>query len=160
MLAMRGGFRAAAALGAMMALGVAGATARAATMGPWDIPWYTMDAGAQTSAGGGWEVTGTIGQADSESAAAGPVFSAAPQISLSGGYWEGGVRVCRGDFNADGNLNPDDLGDFITMYFEYDQYTNTGDPRSDYNIDANVNPDDLGDFITEYFVGCDFFPYY
>lgn len=52
------------------------------------------------------------------------------------------------DFNQDGDLNPDDLGDYINCYF--------GIPPcdgADFNNDGDVNPDDLGDYINAYF-GC------
>ncbi len=61
-------------------------------------------------------------------------------------------RPCRLDFNLDGVLNPDDLGDFITGYFD-----EPPDLRAAWNRqrdgDGNlfVNPDDLGDYITQYF---------
>ncbi len=62
-------------------------------------------------------------------------------------------RACPLDVDANGLLNPDDLGDFITAYFS---------PHPpvwcDHNDEGVINPDDLGDYITEYFgpapVGC------
>ncbi len=56
---------------------------------------------------------------------------------------------CAADFNSDGTLNADDLGDFITGYFN-----DPPDPRADFNADGVVNADDLGDYITAYFNGC------
>ncbi|MGD9688422.1 MAG: hypothetical protein AB7K52_04355 [Phycisphaerales bacterium] len=56
---------------------------------------------------------------------------------------------CAADFNGDGNLDPDDLGDYINCYF--------GVPpcdQADFNNDGNIDPDDLGDFINAYFSGC------
>ncbi len=53
---------------------------------------------------------------------------------------------CRPDFNRDGHLNPDDLGDYITEYFNPATHE-----YIDYNADGVVNPDDLGDYITAYF---------
>ncbi len=59
------------------------------------------------------------------------------------------IAFCRTDFNGDGISNPDDLGDYITTYFQYD-------PAAEYNADCTLNPDDIGDFITEYYMGlCD-----
>ncbi|MGD9690740.1 MAG: hypothetical protein AB7K52_14680 [Phycisphaerales bacterium] len=60
-----------------------------------------------------------------------------------------GDDACPADFNGDGNVDPDDLGDFINCYF--------GVPPcdgADFNDDGNVDPDDLGDFINIYFAGC------
>ncbi|MGD9690239.1 MAG: hypothetical protein AB7K52_11355 [Phycisphaerales bacterium] len=50
------------------------------------------------------------------------------------------------DFNGDGNVDPDDLGDYINCFF--------GVPPcggADFNHDGNVDPDDLGDFINAFF---------
>ena len=57
--------------------------------------------------------------------------------------------LCPADFNADGELNPDDLADYIGAFFA--QPPGQG---SDFNADAEVNPDDLADFIGAYFAGC------
>jgi hypothetical protein len=51
-----------------------GSTASAATTTGFEIPWWTVDGGGGVSSGGGFAVTGTIGQPD-----------AAPQ--LAGGCW-------------------------------------------------------------------------
>ncbi|MGD9690831.1 MAG: hypothetical protein AB7K52_14215 [Phycisphaerales bacterium] len=57
---------------------------------------------------------------------------------------------CPADFNADGVINADDLGDFINCYF--DEAATPGIcPQADYNHDGFVDPDDLGDFINFYF---------
>ncbi|MGD9690556.1 MAG: hypothetical protein AB7K52_12525 [Phycisphaerales bacterium] len=52
------------------------------------------------------------------------------------------------DFNNDGTLNPDDLGDFINAYF-----SSPPPAIADFNGDGDINPDDLGDFINAYFGG-------
>ncbi|MGD9691006.1 MAG: S8 family serine peptidase [Phycisphaerales bacterium] len=56
---------------------------------------------------------------------------------------------CLADFNADGELDPDDLGDFIDCYFALPPCS-----EADVNADAVVDPDDLGDFINAFFMGC------
>ncbi len=57
---------------------------------------------------------------------------------------------CRADFNADGNVDPDDLSDYITCFF-----TNAAFPGScaeaDFNGDGSADPDDLSDYITLFF---------
>ncbi|MGD9688189.1 MAG: hypothetical protein AB7K52_05565 [Phycisphaerales bacterium] len=53
---------------------------------------------------------------------------------------------CPADFNGDGNVDPDDLGDFINCFFEIPPCN-----RADFNGDGNVDPDDLGDFINVFF---------
>ncbi len=56
------------------------------------------------------------------------------------------VNNCPADFNNDGNVDPDDLGDYINCYFALPPC-----PLADFNHDNNVDPDDLGDFINVYF---------
>lgn len=56
---------------------------------------------------------------------------------------------CIADFNGDGDLNPDDLGDFINCYFEAPPCAG-----ADFNLDGGIDPDDLGDYINVYFAGC------
>ncbi|MGD9688813.1 MAG: hypothetical protein AB7K52_02360 [Phycisphaerales bacterium] len=56
---------------------------------------------------------------------------------------------CVADFNMDGNLDPDDLGDFINCFFSMPPCG-----QADFNHDGNVDPDDLGDFINAFFAGC------
>ncbi|MGD9689442.1 MAG: hypothetical protein AB7K52_07455 [Phycisphaerales bacterium] len=57
--------------------------------------------------------------------------------------------ACAADFNQDGALDPDDLGDYINCYF-----ANPACAGADFNSDGGVDPDDLGDFINAYFAGC------
>jgi len=57
--------------------------------------------------------------------------------------------TCPADFNADGELNPDDLADYIGAYFAVPPGSG-----ADYNADGEVNPDDLADFIGAFFAGC------
>ncbi|MGD9690240.1 MAG: hypothetical protein AB7K52_11360 [Phycisphaerales bacterium] len=54
--------------------------------------------------------------------------------------------TCPADFNQDGNVDPDDLGDYINCYFAIPPCES-----ADFNQDGNVDPDDLGDFINTYF---------
>ena len=53
----------------------------------------------------------------------------------------------RVDWNCDGVVNPDDIGDFVTYYFDAARTPQD----TDFNDDGVLNPDDLGDFITIYF---------
>ncbi len=56
---------------------------------------------------------------------------------------------CAADFNNDGNLDPDDLIDYVTCFFAVPACA-----EADYNGDGNSDPDDLSDFITAFFAGC------
>ncbi|MGD9690159.1 MAG: nidogen-like domain-containing protein [Phycisphaerales bacterium] len=55
---------------------------------------------------------------------------------------------CPIDFNGDGDINADDLGDFINCYFSVPPCDG-----ADFNNDSDVNADDLGDYINAYFSG-------
>jgi len=59
------------------------------------------------------------------------------------------VPTCPADFNADGDLNPDDLADYIGAFF-----TVPAGAQADFNGDGEVNPDDLADYIGAFFAGC------
>jgi len=56
---------------------------------------------------------------------------------------------CAADFNRDGQLNPDDLADYIGAFFSAPPGTG-----SDFNGDSVTDPDDLADFIGAFFAGC------
>ncbi len=59
---------------------------------------------------------------------------------------------CPLDYNDDGSLNPDDLGDYITDYFSFSAMPESPFPlRLDFNFDGSLNPDDIGDYITAYY---------
>ena len=60
------------------------------------------------SAGGGFELEGTIGQPDAGILTGG-------NFELSGGFWAGAVPqcACLGDMNADGDRNGADISAFV-----------------------------------------------
>lgn len=54
------------------------------------------------------------------------------------------------DFNADGVIDPDDLGDFISAYTAF--YGSHGNCiHGDVNGDGDVNADDMGDYLAYFF---------
>lgn len=59
------------------------------------------------------------------------------------------LQTCAADFNADGTLNGDDLGDYINSYF-----SPSPNHLVDTNADGGVDADDLGDYINLFFAGC------
>ncbi len=75
--------------------------------------------------------------------------------STLAGYTTSGYRQftiqpsCPADFNGDGIVDPDDLADFITCYFNIPPC-----PAADFNADGATDPDDLADYITAHFAGC------
>jgi len=57
--------------------------------------------------------------------------------------------ACPADFNADGELDPDDLADFIGGFFSAPPIA-----AADFNDDGTIDPDDLADYIGAYFASC------
>jgi hypothetical protein len=70
-----------------------------------DLSWHTIDGGGGASAGGAFELVGTIGQHDPGAPLAGGPFM------LTGGFWaEASPAVsCHGDVNNSGAVDVDDL---------------------------------------------------
>ena len=70
-------------LASLAFLGLAGASFGAALLGgnDYDLSWHTIDGGGGYSAGGDFELEGTIGQHD-----AGPVMTGG-DFALAGGFW-------------------------------------------------------------------------
>jgi len=68
-------------LGAPLLLALAGCSVAAAATGL-TVDWHTSDGGGGVSTGAGYEVAGTIGQADAGA-------SAAAGYAIRGGYWAG-----------------------------------------------------------------------
>lgn len=111
------------------------------------ITTFTIDAGGGTSSSATFTLSGTIGQPDAGT----PMTSSAPGgIAITGGFWPATNPTpppsCPQDFNQDGNLDPDDLGDMINCFFMSPPCA-----QADFNHDGDINPDDLGDFINLYF---------
>ncbi|MCB9854707.1 MAG: hypothetical protein H6818_03395 [Phycisphaerales bacterium] len=79
-----------------------------------EITSYTVDSGGGYSAGGSYEIDGTVGQHD-----AGPATGAMTggSFSLEGGFWPetGSTNCpCPGDMNSDGNRNGADIQWFVS----------------------------------------------
>jgi len=64
-------------------------SATAQTGGPYDLTWNTFDSGGGTSAGGVFEVTGTIGQHDAT-----VMMANGGNFTLAGGFWASGGLLC------------------------------------------------------------------
>ncbi len=59
------------------------------------------------------------------------------------------VAPCPADFDRNATVDPDDLSDYISCYFQTPPC-----PSADFNADSNTDPDDLSDFIAAFFGGC------
>ncbi len=89
----------------VLAIAFIAGTAALAPSGPsFDLSWHTVDGGGGTSTGGGFELTGTVGQPD-----AGVVMTGG-SFELIGGFWAGPAPIpCPADANGDGSVNVPDL---------------------------------------------------
>ena len=87
--------------------------------GPYQIDWYTIDAGGGTSSGGPFVLTGTIGQPDA-------AYSVGGSYELLSGFWPGGAVLCIVDF--------DELARFCDHWLE----TGAG-IAADLDADGNVD---------------------
>lgn len=69
------------------------------------MTWSTVDGGGGTSSGGGFTMSGTIGQPDASGPLAGGGFT------LTGGFWPGATPIndCPADINNDNSINVTDL---------------------------------------------------
>ncbi len=90
---------------------LAAAPNAAAQMGPnLDLSWNSYDGGGGTSTGGGFTLTGSIGQPDAGSMAGGT-------LQVLGGFWgSGGPPPCYPDCNGVGGLTIADFGCFQTAF--------------------------------------------
>ncbi len=123
------------------------APARAQTGGGFDLTWNTCDGGGSASSGGGFVVTGTIGQPD-----AGRLTGTA--VVLSGGFW-GLYEPVTCYANCDSSttvpiLNVLDFNCFLNRFA-------AGDPYA--NCDGSTTPPilnvlDFNCFLNRFAAGC------
>jgi len=102
--------------------------------GTFEITWYTIDGGGGVSGGGGFVLSGTIGQPDAGSASGG-------NFALAGGFWGGAADPappCPADLSGDGIVNSTDLLELLNAW-------GTCPPPcpADLNNDEVVNSTDL-----------------
>jgi hypothetical protein len=103
-----------------------------------DLSWYTIDGGGGTSSGGGFTLSGTIGQPD-----AGSMSNA--QFEIAGGFWTGAVLgdeppTCLGDINGDNVVNVSDL---LLLLGAWGTCPTPDNCPGDFNGDGVVNVADL-----------------
>jgi hypothetical protein len=75
----------------------------------YDLLWNTIDGGGgMGSAGGIYDLSGTIGQPDADGALTGGIYE------MTGGFWIATKpATCAGDCNCDGNINLVDINAFV-----------------------------------------------
>lgn len=113
--------------------------------GPFSIDAYTIDGGGGTSLGGGFELSGTIGQPD-----AGAHFGGG--FELIGGFWSATSVTCScaGDTNADGRRDGLDIASFVSCLLD-------GQSCQCADLDGSgaANIDDIETFVVELLAGAD-----
>jgi hypothetical protein len=113
-----------------------------------EIDWFTIDGGgALFSTGGGFELSGTIGQP-----AAG-VMSGGP-YELVGGFWAatlGGPTFQSGDLNCDGAVDAFDIDPFVLALTSPEAYAlafpDCDVQLADINDDTKVDAFDIDPFV-------------
>ncbi len=113
------------------------------------IDWWTLDGGGvMWTAGGDFEVSGTIGQADAGVTLVGGDFS------LTGGFWSAtfasGPSICRGDLDCSGFVDFGDINPFVLALSNWPawlaQYPNCPPENADVNGDGQYGgPNGFGD---------------
>lgn len=120
---------------------------QAAPAADFNIAWHTLDGGGGFSAGGSFDLAGTIGQPD---AVAGEMSGGS--LTLEGGFWvalETPVPTCPGDADQDGDVDISDLGILLS------QFGLTGpDLMGDVDADGDVDISDLGLLLANFGLNC------
>ena len=120
-----------------------------------DIDWYTIDCGGEMwTAGGNFEVSGTIGQPDAGLSMNGGEYE------LTGGFWPGtsaGPPEVLGDLNCDGALDLFDIDPFVLALASasdnppfasyYAVYPNCNPLLADIDQDSSVDLFDIDPFV-------------
>lgn len=110
------------------------------------IDWHTLDGGGGTSAGGTYELSGTIGQPDAEPAAGGLTGG---DFSLIGGFWTvPQVCHCPGDMNGDGLLNGGDIQQFVNCIIAGGSCS-----CADLDLVGGITMDDAEQFVADLLAG-------
>lgn len=130
----------------LLALALTGLIITAALAHEFDLSWNSIDGGGGLSAGGGFELEGSIGQADAGSAA-GSAFS------LMGGFWAGvqfAEPVLSGDCNGDRHVDLADFEVFQACLFGPGDDPGPACGCSDLDADGDIDLVDFAEFQAGY----------
>lgn len=112
-----------------------------------EIPSYTIDSGGGFSAGGDFDLEGTIGQPDAG-------FMSGGEFDLEGGFWASAVPscACHGDMNGDGVRNGNDIQLFTACLIDGGSCV-----CADVDGSNGVDVDDIAGFVADLLGGinCD-----
>ena len=114
--------------------------------GEYDLAWNTLDGGGfMGSTGGGYSLSGTIGQPD-----AAPLLMTGGSYALSGGFWQGPGPACvsfaPADFDKDCDVDSDDLAAFVACVSGPTAPPTTACQAKDLDHDNDVDQADFGIF--------------
>ena len=115
------------------------------------VDWWTVDGGGEMwTSGGDFELSGTIGQADTGDAMTGGDFE------LIGGFWYAIPEFVLGDTNCDGAVNGFDIDPFVLLMLEPYPHNLYYAAHPDCNyLAGDLNCDGIVDgFDIDYFVAC------
>ncbi|TWT42289.1 hypothetical protein RAS1_34190 [Phycisphaerae bacterium RAS1] len=112
------------------------------------LDWWTADGGGDMwSAGGAFQLSGTIGQTDAM-----PAAMSGGAFTLTGGFWAGaGTASGLGDMNCDGSTDILDINPFVLALSDpltyAAVYPNCDINNGDINGDGEVNVLDINPFV-------------
>jgi len=110
---------------------------------PFQIDWFTMDGGGgMSSAGGSFELSGTIGQPDAG-------FMTGGGFELEGGFWPGAFPAAGGvpgDCDGDGDIDLADYTCFAACFNGPDIAVSVECGDFDYDADEDVDFFDFAEF--------------
>jgi hypothetical protein len=112
------------------------------------IDWHTIDGGGGASSGGGFTLTGTIGQPDAGAMSAGA-------FACAGGFWAGGAGQPPCYANCDNSttspvLNVADFTCFLQRFAAADPYANCDNSTTS----PVLNVADFTCFLQRFAAGC------
>ncbi len=112
----------------------------------YSVNWYTIDGGGGTSTGGGYTISGTIGQPDAGPAMTGSTYT------VTGGFWVGtgtggtGCSACAADYDGNGGVDGGDLAAFFADF-------EAGEGCADVDLNGGVDGGDLAYFFAVFEAG-------
>ncbi len=129
---------------ALVGVGQTSISSRAGTL---DVNWHTVDAGGGYSAGGDYELRGTIGQSDTVAMVGG-------DFQLQGGFWAGiDDAPCPGDLDHNGVVELADLAGFLAAFGSVGGQSNFN-TAADLDLDNDVDLSDLAGMLAVFGTSC------
>lgn len=111
-----------------------------------DLSWYTIDGGGGFSAGGAFEVRGTIGQPDAG-------YMSGGRFEFVGGFWGASMGSvappCPGDLDRDNDV---DIGDLSILLSQFGSFG--FGLAGDLDQDGDVDIADLSTLLSNFGVIC------